>query len=341
MLDSKVLKYGNDNSRLCQANVRGKKFLTPVYFASITTASIRGSLGALIDAIYELPYPNLLVSTYDIYHSYDEVNRKKITDLLKQYSLTGNFVFADSGIFELNTLKRNDWSYDLYEKIITSMEYDFFASYDVESPSSKEYSELLSLTNQRLVKSLSLSNGGGQFMTLFRTFNIAETSKLIEDVISSNNEYSSYVAVTERDIGKNLLDNYRSIKKIRETVNKYNSNGLIHVLGCGDPISMAVMSYAGADSFDSVDWNRWVINPNTMESENITHINIIDCDCEACTEKIMDDRDRAYKHNLLLYRRYIEDLRYAIGSGIPLITFLKERNIDQKKITKMETIFNK
>jgi len=220
------------------------------------------------------------------------------------------------------------------------MECDFFASYDIENPSGVEYDELLPTTVKNLKNSFSLSNSG-QCISLCRTSNMADTSRLVKDVIKDNREYSSFVAITERDIGKNIADNYKTIKQIRENINKYNPNGLIHVLGCGDPISIAVMSYAGADSFDSVDWNRWLIDPNSLEYENITHIDIVDCSCKACTATNMDDKVRAWKHNLLFYRKFIEDLTYAIGSGTELITFLREKNTDQKKITKMESIFNK
>lgn len=340
MLISKVLHQGKDNSRLRKITIRGKEFFTPVYFASITTAALRTNFGPLIDVVFQLPYPNLLISTYDVYHSYNESDRKKIIDLLEEYSCEGNFVFADSGLFELSTFQKNDWTYDNYEQIIKNMKYDFFASYDVENPSKIEDGKLLSLTLENLKKSFSLSTDG-QCISLCRTSNMDDTSNLIDDVIKNNVEYSSYVAITERDIGKSLIDNYKSIKKIRENVDKYNPNGLIHVLGCGDPISMAVMSYAGADSFDSVDWNRWLLDPITLEYENITHINIINCSCNACTANNMDDRERAWRHNLLFYHKFIGDLTYAIGNDIDLIDFLKEKKIDQNKITKMESIFNK
>ena len=92
---------------------------------------------------------------------------------------------------------------------------------------------------------------------------------------------------------------------------------MIHILGCGNPASIALFSFAGADMFDSVDWSRWVIDPSSLKFTDISHIEILDCKCKVCISKKFNIPLRAFMHNMLFYQNYLQELRQSISQNTP------------------------
>ena len=50
------------------------------------------------------------------------------------------------------------------------------------------------------------------------------------------------------------------MRQIRSALNDLYHYQLVHVLGTGDPISIALLSAAGADSFDGLEWCRFAFD---------------------------------------------------------------------------------
>jgi len=59
-------------------------------------------------------------------------------------------------------------------------------------------------------------------------------------------------------------------------------NSAIHVLGSGDPISIALYTYCGADTFDRLDWSEMVFERNELRIVNLSQLELLRCDCKAC-----------------------------------------------------------
>lgn len=68
------------------------------------------------------------------------------------------------------------------------------------------------------------------------------------------------IAVAERELGDGLMERICTVAKIRNALDRQGSNAFLHVLGTGNPITMAFLSLAGADFFDGLEWCRTAIN---------------------------------------------------------------------------------
>jgi queuine/archaeosine tRNA-ribosyltransferase len=68
------------------------------------------------------------------------------------------------------------------------------------------------------------------------------------------------IAVAERELGDGLMERIRTVAKIRKALKEQGSNTLLHILGTGNPITMAFLSLAGADFFDGLEWCRTSID---------------------------------------------------------------------------------
>lgn len=68
------------------------------------------------------------------------------------------------------------------------------------------------------------------------------------------------VAIPERELGDGILERMRCVSEIRKRLNSLGTYYPLHILGTGNPISIALLTVAGADSFDGLEWCRTVAN---------------------------------------------------------------------------------
>lgn len=317
---------GKNESRILQVKSENKKFTTPTYFPSISTAATRMPLSPLIQFCASKNYPRLLVSAYDLYHA---SNAKKIISVLKNYS-KDNFLFVDSGTFESYWLHDKNWSYEKYSKVIKEFSGDIYASYDAIPNPGDDASKIISQVCQFTKKSTKISKSGHCALVVHGN-TPQQLIKVVENVSKNNSSLSYTVAVPERDCGKTLSDKIKTIQKIRKVMSKSNPSSVLHVLGCGNPLSMAMFSFAGADSYDSVDWSRWTVDPKTLQFVDLNHIDLIDCSCVICKMRRIDTASKALLHNLLFYQKFTQDLQTAIlGEGLNFLEASLDRQIFSK-----------
>lgn len=70
-------------------------------------------------------------------------------------------------------------------------------------------------------------------------------------------EVFDIIGVTEKELGKTLLEIMVNIGKISKALKESGNNQLIHILGSLDPISTPLYFMCGADIFDGLTWMRY------------------------------------------------------------------------------------
>ena len=325
---------GSNNSRVCTINFNEKKLLTPFYFPSITSAETRSDITQTIDFIIKRNYPGILVSCYDLFQL--EQDGIMVDKQINKYHLDGGIVLLDSGEFENFHFKGN-WKFESYEKILNQTKADFFTSFDKTTVFEDTQKEIDEFSDKYIPKSEKCSKEK-KFIAICHGIDEASMCNSIQKMLNDNNQIQ-IIAIPERECGRTIIDQCKTISKIRQTINGCNKNTIIHILGCGNPISIAAFVYAGADTFDAVDWCKWAIDPTTFEYGNLAHLRLFDCKCDACDTIIRDERDKVWLHNLTFYHYFLIRLRKAIKKKKSLIEFLKSENIDQKVISSLSILF--
>lgn len=266
------ISRGKYDSRILQIEIKNKKIITPTYFPSISSAATRIQLDSIIQFCISKNYPRLLISAYDLYEAGS--GRKALIIALKNYK-KNNFLFVDSGTFESYWLKKK-WTYDKYSKMIKECQGDFYASFDeIPNPEEKTQS-IVSKVNKHAKKSTNISKENNCF-TVVHGNTQSQLLQVVENMSKNNPEYLSMIAIPEKDCGKTLQNKITTVQKIRKIISKKNPTNMLHILGCGNPLSIAMFVFVGADSFDSTDWSRWIINPKTLQFMDQSHIELINC----------------------------------------------------------------
>jgi len=81
----------------------------------------------------------------------------------------------------------------------------------------------------------------------------------IQSVLRYANELGQFdiVGLTEKELGKSLLDRMYAIARLREELDKCGVNSPIHIFGSLDPITTVLYFLAGAEIFDGLTWLRY------------------------------------------------------------------------------------
>ncbi len=335
MKNVKKINYihrGKRESRVLEIHFEDKKVATPTYFPSISSAATRIQMSSLIQFCTSKDYPRLLVSAYDLYNIQNE--KKSMIKILKEYT-KNNILFVDSGTFESYWLNDKKWTFDKYKKIIKELSGDIYTSFD-EIPKPDDSLTKISSQVKKFVKISSIISKHSHCAAVVHGNTPSQLIKVVEDNAKKEEEPSMY-AIPERDCGKTIKDKITTIKKIRNILSEKNPANILHILGCGNPLSIGMFAFAGADSFDSIDWSRWTIDPKTLQFMDLNHIELINCTCEICKRKEIDSTNKALLHNLLFYQKFTQELQTAILKDNDLK--ILEQYVDRKTFSKIVKFF--
>lgn len=210
--------------------------------------------------------PITLVSAYDLHKN------KELMALVGNVRASSRLVFMDSGGYEFSRITRyvepklDEWSYDKYRACVAECEADLVATFDLfleEGQSVDSYiEEIVSsiddhdvIPEGRAVPVIHLQDfEGKRFLTQ------DETLRVVKDVVS---EFSPpFIAIPERELGEGIAAKIKLVSKIAGTLRDLGDRTHLHVLGCGNPLTFALLASAGAALADGLEWCRTLVGPD-------------------------------------------------------------------------------
>jgi len=312
----KVVHESARLSRVIEIVLNGRKLLTPSYFPSISSYGVKFSMSDLLYLLNFHKYPRLLLSAYDLYNS-EPKEKARLMSIIKDYRQKG-FLFMDSGLYESSWRKDPNWNMNSYKNLVSQIRFDLYTSFDVlPDPKKKETeAEFKDKTFKNVLES-SVLQDNNLFIAILHGSSPASLVSIVEEFIKRHPNLCGAVAVAERDCGYSVLERAGIISEIRRTLNKSNKENLLHILGCGNPLSMLLFSYCGADTFDSLDWLKHVINPdpNSLLINDFSHLPLLNCKCRICDDpkhKNADYLEKVLLHNLHFYQNFVVQIQSLI-----------------------------
>jgi hypothetical protein len=246
----------------------------------------------------------------------NEGAKKALTEEIRSYLEKGSFVFADSGVYESYWKADASWSYDLYKTAVGQMDFDFYSSFDV-LPTTKDVGAFAKETVNSILASRKLSSKSG-FMPILHGKRPNMLVSLTSSFVREHPSLSTFIAIPERDCGDSLVEKAQTIIKIRKVLDgddDSNHQRVLHILGCGNPISLLLYSYCGANTFDSLDWIKQVIDPQRLTINDFSHRELIGCQCPICASTKRDYTEKVLLHNLLFYQNYMLQIQTLVRNN--------------------------
>lgn len=309
MITTDILFEASKSARVLRLTKDQKQLITPTYFPAVS--GIRFPVDQIVNLLHTISYPRILVSCYDIFAM---KSKRKIRTIqrLSNYRKKGAFVLLDSGVFESYWKVDVRWSFNLYKISIHKIESDFYFSFDV-LPNEKRSTKLFLESTYREIRSSSSISNTSECIPILHGTNPKQLISMVEKFVNSFPDISRFIGVAERDCGRSLSERAHTVIKLRQILNKYDSGIGLHILGCGDPLSLAMFAYCGADMFDSLDWSETVIETNELRTHALSHYELLKCQCAACSKSTSQDPiTSAFLHNLLFYQDFVINIQNMI-----------------------------
>jgi queuine/archaeosine tRNA-ribosyltransferase len=119
------------------------------------------------------------------------------------------------------------------------------------------------------------------------------------------------IAVAERRLGEGFLQRFETVGCIRKALNGLGRYVALHLLGTGNPISIASYVAAGADSFDGLEWCQTAVDHESGLLHHLSHADFFAAQT-SWTDAELSFQARTLAHNLEFFTGWMTLLREAV-----------------------------
>lgn len=308
----------------------GEASRLPLLFYSVSSHETQLQPLQALNALDVFDVKPVLISAYDF-----EENRRDrgLIRKLERRQKKGGIILLDSGNYEKTRREDGSWKFNAFRKTVKETPHDFLLTYDESNPGAdlasivdatiRAYERDSKITQKPVIPIVHLHrlrNGD---------YDLADAPMAVRRVAEAVNP--SIIAIPERELGAGIFARAATIHKIRAELKKLKRYQPVHILGTGNPRAMALFAAAGADSFDGLEWCRYVIDGETSTLHHFQHYELFKWQDEHALSPIARDAvndesvhhaGKAVFHNLDFYTSWIEKLRVVIQNEKRLVEFM-------------------
>ena len=296
-------------ARLGSLSIGAARVNLPVYFPSIS--SVKTSLYPHEYLLFLSSFVGLnsqfLVSAFDIANS---EHSSVISEKLTFSRSNGAIALMDSGNYESFWKNaQGKWTQKKFHKILNDFPCDLAFCFDEQTPPQDKY-EHADLVVKRL-----------------RNDQEAMASCLIIPIVHAEHSDLPFlcslvaklsnvpiVAVAERKLGDGIYSRAKTVQLIRNELNKLGRYVALHLLGTGNPISMAIYTAMGADSFDGLEWCQTVVDHDTGLLYHLSHADFFSKQTN-WGDLNLSFQAKTLAHNLEFYSGWMFRLRESLSQN--------------------------
>ncbi|MDA8009217.1 MAG: hypothetical protein MPK62_03095 [Alphaproteobacteria bacterium] len=226
----------------------GYRFMDmPPYFPAISGPDNIRQLDRFAGHIESAGCDAMMVSAYDIHHAGGRDGMGPVIDRLNKRKI----LFMDSGGYEAQG--RDDWDFDKYRRVLEWVRPSIYASYDVVH---KEYGiDICDQTLEYMRRSLKICPDSSCAVVCHGD-SVDQLIEVVSAVASCHPGRPAIMAVPDRECGRLVREKMVAVKRIKDTMDLLNDHARLHILGCDDPVSGALLEIVGADSVDGTGWYK-------------------------------------------------------------------------------------
>lgn len=305
------------------SSILSGKLKLPSLFMSVSSYETQLTPLEAVQALRIFGAPTILISAYDF--MVERRTQKLITEI-KKYRKEGGFVLIDSGNYEASRSSDKTWSIDNLKEVLSVIPHDLVFCFDKMNPSKdtrKRIKEIIASVQRDkkftsapvlpIVHSPKLQEGG------YDLENLAEIIRSISVTLEP-----AIIAVPERELGAGLISRAKKVREIRVELNKLPFYQPLHILGTGNPWAVPILTAAGADTFDGLEWCRMVVDRHNHRLNHIQYFEFYTDQTpdspiarEALINSKIDFAGKVAFHNLDYYGGLMNDIRdYLTDSNL-------------------------
>ncbi|WP_448124061.1 toll/interleukin-1 receptor domain-containing protein [Pseudomonas veronii] len=239
----------------------------PNLFMSVSSHETQFDPLEALEALTVYPAGSILVSAYDLVRS---DSREDMILEISKYRDKGGFVLMDSGNYEAYRLDDKTWKPSHLRRALIDTPHDWAFCFDNMKPSEK-----YDVAVRQIVTAVERDTKYTAAHVL-PIVHVKQTSKGLErlpQIVRAVSEHlrPPIIAIPERELGAGLAQRALTVRHIRDELDKLAYYQPIHLLGTGNPWSIALLAAAGADTFDGLEWCRFAVDPDLERLHHFQH----------------------------------------------------------------------
>ena len=245
-----------------------------------------------------------LISAYDLAAPQNVVETIQIMTAMQK---AGCIILMDSGNYESYWKEKQlNWRQSDFQRILNAYPCDLAFCFDEQHPPST-INEHIDLVTSKWRKDQEIASENTIIPIIHGS---ADNLPTLCAAIAMSTR-TSILAVPERNLGEGIINRAHTIDKIRRKLDKLDYYVILHLLGTGNPISIAIYSSMGADSFDGLEWCQTVVD---HETALLYHFSQAEFFAEQTTWGLTDlsFQARTLAHNLEFYTDWMQRLHKAL-----------------------------
>jgi len=307
-------------SRLCEWKIGGKSGELPLFFFSISSFETALTPEAAAQAVALCSPKAALHSAYDVIKAKNGA-RSAALAYLERFRSNGGVVALDSGNYEATRKRDRRWKADTFHEALSLASYDFAFCFDdvLTDGDAPEIAEAVCKAVERDLRFTSQPVIPIVHAPVDRPtgrVNSVLLPRIMQDVCRQL--HPQLIAVPERELGDGLFTRAKAVHQIRQSLDDLGFYQPLHLLGTGNPLSIAVFASVGADSFDGLEWCRTAIDANTGRLHHLQQYDLFSWQTEYATSPIVREsvaqKSLAYPakvvfHNLDGFSTWMTELR--------------------------------
>ncbi|MHA6846523.1 hypothetical protein [Ralstonia syzygii] len=295
--------------RPAQLSIGVRSLPLPVYFPSVS--SIKTSLRPqdYLQFLSSLVGLNgqFLVSAFDLANIEDPTSAGERLAVSRQ---AGAIILMDSGNYESYWKDAQaDWKQEHFHKALKDFPCDLAFGFDEQSPPN-DHKEHVDLIAKRWLADQEAA--GSCLIIPIVHATAAELPALCAAIAAETGV--TMLAVAERKLGDGILERARAVRAIRSEMDKLGRYVALHLLGTGNPISIAIYSAMGADSFDGLEWCQTVVDHDTALLYHLSQADFF-VGQTAWGDAELSFQARTLAHNLEFFEDWMGRLCDAASQG--------------------------
>lgn len=292
-------------SRMFELSIEQAVIPLPCFFPSISSVKTNLMPVDYMELLDAAAYPLFLVSAYDIARCLPE-HRLRISSVLSRSKTRGIIVLMDSGNYECFWKGDLQWNPDSFHEIASTNEHRLCFCYDNQNPpnSSEAIAEdvitsVLRDQDHSLGTVAPIIHGPTELLP-------SAARKVAEEL------FPIVLAIPERALGEGIIARTNTVRRLREALDELGFYCPLHLLGTGNPLSIATYAMAGADSFDGLEWCQTVVDHETGRLFHFQQWDLLRGQTEWGGNGTLPFIQSVLMHNLEFYRMFMGDLRDAL-----------------------------
>ena len=277
----------------------------PCFFPSVSSVKTNLMPVDYVELLDAAGHPLFLASAFDVANC-PPGQRFRINAALGRSKERGTAILMDSGNYERFWKGEMAWTPDRFHEVAKVSAHHLCFSHDNQEPpdtamaiAEDVVSSVLRDQEHALGTVVPIIHGPTELLPT--------AARMVAEQL-----FPVLLAVPERALGDGIVARLMTVRRIRKALDGAGFYCPLHLLGTGNPLSIAVYAMAGADSFDGLEWCQTVVDHETGKLFHFQQWDLFREQTDWGNNGALPYIQSALMHNLEFYRAFMPDLREAL-----------------------------